>query len=85
VRRSGSIIFFEVKDNGLGINAKKVMDGSSSGIGMSNTDLRLKSYFGPQSRLRVRATQKGYAVNFFIEDKDLWKNEYKPETQSQLI
>lgn len=85
VRRSGSIIFFEVKDNGLGINAKKVMDGSSSGIGMSNTDLRLKSYFGPQSRLRVRATEKGYSVNFFIEDKDLKKNEFEPETQSQLI
>ncbi len=85
VRRSGSIIFFEVKDNGLGVNAKKVMDGSSSGIGMSNTDLRLKSYFGPQSRLRVRATEKGYSVNFFIEDKDLRKNEFEPETQSQLI
>jgi len=39
VRRSGSIVFFEVKDNGLGINAKKVMDGSSNGIGMINTDL----------------------------------------------
>jgi sensor histidine kinase YesM len=69
VRRSGTIIFFEVKDDGLGSNAKKVMDGSSSGIGMANTDLRLKSYFGPQSGLRVRATEKGYSVNFFIEDK----------------
>ncbi len=85
VRRSGSIVFFEVKDNGLGINAKKVMDGSSSGIGMANTDLRLKSYYGPQSRLRVRATEKGYSVNFFIEDKDLKKNEFQPEKQSQLI
>jgi sensor histidine kinase YesM len=70
VRRSGSIIFFEVKDNGLGSKAKKVMDGSSSGIGMANTDLRLKSYFGPESRLRVRASEKGYSVNFYIEDKD---------------
>jgi len=70
VRRSGSIIFFEVKDNGLGSKAKKVMDGSSSGIGMANTDLRLKSYFGPESRLRVRANEKGYSVNFYIEDKE---------------
>jgi two-component system LytT family sensor kinase len=70
VRRSGSIIFFEVKDNGLGSKAKKVMDGSSNGIGMANTDLRLKSYFGPESRLRVRASEKGYSVNFYIEDKD---------------
>jgi sensor histidine kinase YesM len=70
VRRSGSIIFFEVKDDGLGSKAKKVMDGSSSGIGMANTDLRLKSYFGPESRLRVRASEKGYSVNFYIEDKE---------------
>jgi sensor histidine kinase YesM len=70
VRRSGSIIFFEVKDNGLGSKAKKVMDGSSSGIGMSNTDMRLKSYFGPESRLRVRANEKGFSVNFYIEDKE---------------
>jgi sensor histidine kinase YesM len=66
VRRSGNIIFFEVKDDGLGTTAKKVMDGSSNGVGMANTDLRLKSYFGQQSGLRVQATEKGYSVNFFI-------------------
>lgn len=71
VRRAGGIVFFEVKDNGLGINAKKVMDGSSSGVGMANTDLRLKSYFGTQSGLRVRATDRGYSVSFYIEDKKL--------------
>jgi len=70
VRRSGTIVFFEVKDNGLGTNANKVMDGSSSGIGMSNTDMRLKNYFGSQSKLRVRANDKGYAVSFYIEDRD---------------
>lgn len=68
VRRSGKVIMFEVSDDGLGSNAKKVMDGSSSGIGMANTDLRLKSYFGPQSELRVKATEKGYSVRFFVED-----------------
>ena len=81
VRRSGSIIFFEVKDNGLGSKAKKVMDGSSSGIGMSNTDLRLRSYFGPQSHLRVRANEKGYSVNFFIDDQELSK---KTELQLEM-
>jgi len=70
VRRSGSIIFFEVKDDGLGSNAKKVMDGTSSGVGMMNTDLRLKSYFGAQSHLRVRSSELGYSVSFFIEVKD---------------
>lgn len=71
VRRSGHIIFFEVKDDGLGVNAKKVMDGSSSGIGMANTDLRLKSYFGPESGLRIRASENGYLVSFYIEDKEV--------------
>ncbi|MFN7602498.1 MAG: sensor histidine kinase [Bacteroidota bacterium] len=71
VRRSGSVIMFEVSDDGLGSNAKKVMDGSSSGIGMANTDLRLKSYFGPQSGLRVKATEKGYSVRFFVEDQKI--------------
>ncbi len=75
VRRSGHIVFFEVKDDGLGSNAKKVMDGSSSGVGMYNTDLRLKSYFGPQSGLRVRVSDRGYSVNFFIEEKEQLKKE----------
>lgn len=72
VRRSGSIIFFEVRDNGLGTAAKQVIDGRSSGagIGMSNTDMRLKSYFGAQSKLRVRASEKGYSVSFYIADRE---------------
>jgi two-component system, LytTR family, sensor kinase len=70
VRRSGNVIFFEVKDDGLGTNAKKVMDGSSSGVGMINTDKRLKSYFGTQSGLRVKATELGYAVSFYIQLKE---------------
>jgi len=32
--------------------------------------MRLKSYFGPDSHLRVRATESGYAVSFYIEDKE---------------
>jgi two-component system, LytTR family, sensor kinase len=68
VRRSGNIILFEVKDDGLGSNAKKVMDGSSSGIGMANTDLRLKSYFGPDSKLRISANDRGYSVSFYVKD-----------------
>ena len=69
VRRSGNIIFFEVKDDGLGSKAKKVMDGSSSGVGMNNTDLRLKSYYGAQSGLRVRSNENGYVVSFYVHDE----------------
>jgi two-component system LytT family sensor kinase len=70
VKRSGHIVFFEVKDNGLGSKAMKVMDGSSSGVGMANTDLRLKSYYGPMSGLRVKMNEKGYSVSFYIEVKE---------------
>jgi two-component system, LytTR family, sensor kinase len=80
VRRSGNIIYFEVKDDGLGTLAKKVMDGSSSGVGMANTDLRLKSYFGQQSGLRVKASEKGYAVSFFIES-----NSGTPKKESSFL
>ncbi len=59
-------IYFEVYDNGLGILAKKVMDGSSSGVGMKNTDMRLKSFYGPSAGLQVRSSHEGYSVSFVI-------------------
>lgn len=66
VKRFNNMIFFEVKDDGLGSNAKKVMDGSSSGVGLKNTDERLKNIFGPGSGLRIRSNEWGYSVSFFI-------------------
>ena len=66
VKRFNNMIFFEVKDDGLGSNAKKVMDGTSSGVGMKNTDERLKNIFGPGSGLRIRSNEWGYSVSFFI-------------------
>ena len=59
-------IFFEVKDNGLGINAKKVLDSESSGIGLDNTEKRLKNYFGQGTSLKIDSTTKGYTVSFKI-------------------
>lgn len=66
VKRFNNMIFFEVKDDGLGSKAQKVMDGSSSGVGLRNTDERLKSIFGPGSGLRIRSNEYGYSVSFFI-------------------
>ena len=66
IRRQRGGVYFEVADNGLGINAKKVMDGSSSGVGMKNTDMRLKTYYGPSAGLSVNATEAGYTVSFCI-------------------
>jgi len=73
-----------VKDNGLGSKAKKVMDGSSSGVGMANTDLRLKSYYGPMSGLRVKSNEQGYSVSFYIEEKTLVAEKWI-EKENQLV
>ena len=77
VKRFNTMIFFEVKDDGLGSNAKKVMDGSSSGVGVKNTDQRLKSIFGPGSGLRIRSNEWGYSVSFFIPYEE--ENQRVPE------
>lgn len=66
VKHLTGAVFFEVKDDGLGIKAKKVMDGSAGGVGMTNTDLRLKSYYGPSASLNVKATEYGFSVSFSI-------------------
>lgn len=66
VKHLAGAVFFEVRDDGLGIHAKKIMDGSGAGVGMMNTDLRLKSYYGATAGLRVRATEYGYSVSFSI-------------------
>jgi two-component system LytT family sensor kinase len=66
VKRVNQMIFFEVKDDGLGTKAQKVMDGSSSGVGLKNTDLRLRNTFGPGSGLRIHSNSWGYSVSFFI-------------------
>ncbi len=66
VKHMPQTVFFEVRDDGLGIHAKKVMDGSAGGVGMTNTDLRLKSYYGPSACLQVKATEYGYSVSFSI-------------------
>ncbi|MBS1975998.1 MAG: histidine kinase [Bacteroidetes bacterium] len=66
VKHLTGAVYFEVSDDGMGINAKKVMDGSSSGVGMTNTDLRLKSYYGPTAALKVKATEAGFSVSFAI-------------------
>ncbi len=66
-RTEEGTIFFEVKDDGLGSKAKKVMDSyTGSGVGLSNTDQRLRSIFGPGSGLRIRSNENGYSVSFFI-------------------
>lgn len=64
----GGGVYFEVKDDGLGSNAPKVLDGNEkgSGIGLKNSDMRLRKTFGPTSGLKIRSSEKGYKVSFII-------------------
>jgi signal transduction histidine kinase len=75
IARRDGLVFFEVSDDGLGTLAKKAMDGTSSGIGMRNTDLRLKSFFGPGACLQVEASERGYTVRFKITESLLMTQE----------
>lgn len=86
VKRINQMIFFEVKDDGLGVNSKKIMDGNSSGVGMKNTDERLRSTFGPGSGLRIHSSTWGYSVSFFIpvtEENRL--TEHSEEVKSKAV
>lgn len=59
-------VLFEVSDNGLGVNASKILDGNSSGVGLKNSDRRLRNTFGSASRLDILPKQNGYTVKFMI-------------------
>ncbi|MDH4057602.1 MAG: histidine kinase, partial [Cyclobacteriaceae bacterium] len=86
VKRFSHMVYFEVKDDGLGSKAKKVMDGSSSGVGVKNTDQRLRNSFGPGHGLRIRSDEWGYSVSFFIPvSKEEHTDEYPmAESQAQI-
>jgi two-component system LytT family sensor kinase len=84
IKRFNNMIFFEVKDDGLGSKAKKVMDGSSGGVGIKNTDMRLKSIFGASSGLRIRSNEWGYSVSFFIPSEEAETTAPTPEENQEF-
>ncbi len=63
--------YFEVTDDGLGINASKVLDGKSSGVGLKNSDRRLRSIFGHNASLKIEPKIDGYTVKFVIPFVDV--------------
>ncbi len=87
IRHQPGGVYFEVSDNGLGVNAKKVLDGSAGGVGMKNTDMRLINYYGPTAGLSVKASTSGYSVSFSIPVlASLEKSKGAPQsTENQLI
>lgn len=81
IKRLDKMIYFEVKDDGLGIHAKKVMDAPSSGVGLKNTESRLRNTYGPGALLHIQASEQGYSVSFFIP---LNEEEQQLHTEPQL-
>jgi two-component system LytT family sensor kinase len=71
IQRNGKGIYFEVSDDGLGINAKKVLDShASSGIGLKNSDKRLRSIYGKSAKLHIEPRLDGYKVSFTIPESE---------------
>lgn len=64
--RQGERVFFEVEDNGVGMD-QETLDGIQDGIGFSNVNERLKYYYGEEYRLHVESRpEKGTRVYFYI-------------------
>lgn len=79
--KEGERLFFEVKDNGLGMTeerVRKVLEGEShvpskkgSGIGVKNVNERIKLYFGEEYGLRIESEpDEGTRVILCLPAKD---------------
>jgi len=71
VERRVKGIYFEISDDGLGKNAKKILDGKSTGIGLKNSDKRLTSIYGQRSGLQIQPRDDGYTVSFTLPLGDI--------------
>lgn len=81
IKKQEEGVYFEVTDDGLGTNASKVLDGKSTGIGLKNSDRRLKSLFGNSAALIIEPKSDGYTVKFIIPSVDF----NKPESIKELV
>ena len=60
-------LWVEVSDDGVGIEAnKRRRNAPSIGIGLANTDARLRKLYGEESKLKVESTENGVTVKFSI-------------------
>ena len=66
IKRDKEWVNIELNDNGVGIHNNSEYETSQSGVGLKNSDERLKNMFDYRSRLKTKATEVGYAVNFQI-------------------
>jgi len=76
--RKGELVFFEIKDNGVGMSSDKLREisqlkisrsgrGHTTGLGLFNVHQRLQHYFGSNSGLEIQSQQnKGTSVKVFF-------------------
>lgn len=66
IKKNGNYVYFEIADDGLGINANKGIKEHGSGVGISISDKRLRKMYGEESRLSLEADESGFKVRFKI-------------------
>jgi LytS/YehU family sensor histidine kinase len=66
IQINGAYVYFEVADDGMGINANKGMEENGSGVGLSVSDKRLRKMYGEESKLKLEADKYGFKVIFKI-------------------
>lgn len=61
----GKRLWVEVSDDGVGMKTNKLSNHQTSiGIGLANTDARLRKLYGEESKLNVESTENGVTVSF---------------------
>jgi len=71
IHKIGEVVCFEIKDDGVGINNNSQYETSSSGVGLKNSNERLINMFNYKARIKTKASEDGYSVNFKIP----WKKQ----------
>ncbi len=86
IKKTQSGVYFEITDDGLGLNAKKVLDGKVkvAGVGLKNTEKRLRSIYGLSARLHIQAKLDGYTVSFTIPTEQIIKNNNQAEADAEI-
>lgn len=66
IKREKDWVHIALTDTGVGIHNNSQYETSKSGVGLKNSNERLKNMFDFRSRLKTQATEEGYSVNFQI-------------------
>lgn len=66
ILKKEDLVYFEIKDDGVGVNNNSHYETSNSGVGLKNSNERLINMFNYKSRIKTNASENGYSVKFEI-------------------